>query len=226
MCKVTKKRQMIETADSYREVRSDPGSEARRIARTNQLAHGIEGGLFIGALTFLSAETVLPVMIRSLNGPTWLIALMPLMMMMGLAWPSLFISRLVERLHRVKPFVLITGVFQRVPYVLAMLSLFMFGTSRPLLTLSLVALAPFLLGLTGGISFSAWQELTANVIPRERLASVWALRSTVGAGIGIGAGMTIRLVLARYPGTTGYGILHGLAAGLLMMSYAVFVGQV
>jgi MFS family permease len=161
-------------------------------------------------------------MIRSLNGPTWLIALMPMMMMLGIAWPSLFTSHLVERLHRVKPLVLITGAFQRIPFLLAMLSLFMFGTSRPLLTLSLVALAPFLSGVTGGIGFSAWQELTANVIPKERMASVWALRSIIGSVVGIVAGMTIKLVLARYPGTTGYGILHAIVVALMMMSYGIF----
>ena len=188
----------------------------------NYIANSIEGGIYIGGMAFLSAESMMPAMVKSLGGPSWLISLTPMMMMLGCVWPPLFTAHVVERLERVKPFAVVSGLFQRLPYLLAALALFFLVDTHPRIVLAVVALAPFVSGLMLGIGMGAWTELVSKVIPEERRASLWAIRYIITALIGVGAGGFIRYVLAAHPGAVGYGILHAVAFGFLMVSFAVF----
>lgn len=188
----------------------------------NYLAHSIEGGLYMGGMAFIAAHSVLPAMVKSLGGPNWLISLTPMMMMLGAGWPTLFTAHWVETLHRVKPFVLLIGAFQRLPYLLAAISLFFWADSYPKLVLACVAFAPFVSGLVAGLSLGAWYELVCRIIPVNRRASSWAIRFIVRAAIGISAGGVIRSVLEQYPGETGYGILYLITFGFLALSYIFF----
>ncbi len=200
----------------------DYGSQRQRYFWRNYTAHIIEGGLFMGALAFLNAETVMPVVIQSLGGPNWLVALMPSMIILGFAIPPLLTAHWIERLAWMKPYVIIVGIFQRLPYLPAAIALLFFQESHPLLTLTLVALAPFASGLCGGLSVGAWLQLVSRIIPPHRLSSGWAFRFIIGAGTGILAGEIIRSVLAQYPGAQGFGILHLITTGMMLLSLMTF----
>ena len=71
--------------------------------RHNTVAHVIEGGLFIGGLAFVSAETLLPTVIKNLGGGNWLISLMPVMMMAGFMLPPIFTAHWIDRQRRFMP---------------------------------------------------------------------------------------------------------------------------
>jgi hypothetical protein len=187
----------------------------------NYVAHVIEGGLYLGGLTFLNAHTVLPAMVQRLGGPSWLVALMPMMMMLGYGWAPLLTAHRVERLYWVKPFVMITGILQRLPFLFAGLALFFFQQSFPAAVVFLVAFSPFITGAIGGLSITAWQELVFRVIPARRRSTSFALRNIMTSAIGIGAGGVIAYVLDNYPGPAGYGILHVLAFVFVMFSLFV-----
>jgi MFS family permease len=197
--------------------------QQRRSFWRNYVAHSLEGGLFIGGMTFVAPNAVMPVLVDSLGGAEWLIALMPTMMMLGFVGPQLLTAHHVERLSRVKPFILVTGVFQRIPFLFVGLGLLFWAEQYPLGVLALVAAAPLASGIAGGLSFSAWLELTAKVIPEHRRASLWAWRAIITAGIGICAGSVIRVVLGRHPGPEGYGLLYLISLVFMVLSYATFV---
>lgn len=188
----------------------------------NYLAHSIEGGLFGGAMAFV-AGNVLPKMIQTLGGQPWLITLMPIAMPIGWMLPPLLIAHRIEKIHWVHPLLLFTGLMQRLPYLLAGLALIL-GSLGHWSLLAAAALAPFLSGLAGGLSQSAWQELVAKTLPENRRSGVMAIRNLISTGIGIAAGIIVRWLLAAFEGriTVGYGILHLVGFGLLMLSYAVF----
>jgi MFS family permease len=190
--------------------------------RWNYLMHIVEGGLCIGGIAFVAPSTVLPKVVDSLGGPPWLISLMPIMMMVGFVWPPLFTAHWVERLHRVKPAVLVSGLLQRIPYLVAGVVLLGFSGDSPKLALAAVALAPFVSGLFGGLTMTAWLELVSKTIPDNRRSSVWAMRFIIASLIGIVAGGVIAGTLARFPGMKGYGILHLIAFGLQFVSYLLF----
>jgi MFS family permease len=196
--------------------------EVKQYLGRNYLLHSLEGGFIIGGMTFVSAETVLPRLVEFLNGPAWLISLMPVMLALGFCLPPVFTAHKVENLNRMKPFIMATSIFQRVPFLLAGIVLLLLVEKSSSLALLAIVVAPFVAGLAGGLGMTAWQELIIKTIPENRRASLFAIRMILSAGFGIAAGGIISQILNQYPGIKGYGILYVIAFGFMMLSYVAF----
>lgn len=188
--------------------------------RRNWLAHALEGGLFMGALACVNAQTLLPSVVNGLEGPQWLVALMPALMMVGFQLPPIFLAHRIGGLKRFKPLLMWTGIPQRLAFLIAALALLL--VDSPALVIAAVAAAPLLSGLFGGISATAWQQLVARTVPAERRASLFAVRFAISAALGIPAGWLVSHTLAAHPGQIGYGLLHLYAFAVLMGSYMIF----
>jgi MFS family permease len=187
----------------------------------NYWAHCVEGALFMGGLSFVNPHTVLPRMFQALGAPSFLIALAPSLLMIGFILPGLFVARHIETLPLLRPFVVRLGTWQRLPYLLSGLGLLFWPESG--LALTLVAFAPLCSGLFGGVGVNAWKEYVASTIPERQRSSLWGIRFSIGALIGLAGGDVVRRVLDAYPGAHGYGLLHLGAALLLIASMLVFL---
>jgi hypothetical protein len=143
-------------------------------------------------------------------------------MIVGFGWPQVFSALWVERLRAMKPFIIKFALVQRIPYFLTGAFLLIFGKDHPVIVIGAVLLAPFLTSSIGGILGAAYFELVSRMIPVHRVASMWAIRNSLFAIFGIMAGFLIKWCLDRFPGVEGYGILHLMAWGMLMMSFLVF----
>lgn len=198
-------------------------SEGRRETRRNYILHGVEGGIYMGGLSLLAAESVAPAMVASLGGSAFMVALMPMLTQIGLSWPSLFTAHRIEKLPRVMPLVRITGLLQRLPFLLGGLALLSATRNFTQPVLWLVLLVPFISGSFCGISFPAWVELVSKTVSKKRRSSLWAFRNIFGGIMGLAAGALINLVLRHAPGPEGFGILHLCTFGLLTLSYLIFL---
>ena len=187
---------------------SDRLLSTRSSLRRNYLALGLDGGLFMGGMAFIAADTVLPTLIRQLGGPNWVIGLLPVLMGLGFMWTPLFVAHRVERMATMKPFILPCGLAQRLPFLIAGIALLLFAGDYPMLALSAVVLAPLISGSFGGASQGAYLQMNKRVLPANRLASSFAMRFIVGAMIAMGAGTVIEYTLSSHPGTAGYAYLH------------------
>lgn len=176
----------------------------------------------MGAMALVNAQTLLPSVIQELQGPEWLVALMPVLMGVGFMGPGVFTAHAIARLHRFKPLLLWTGAFQRLAYLAAALVL-LFSQDR-LACLVAVAGAPLLSGLCGGLSLPAWMQLVARTVPPARRSSLFAWRYVLSSLLGVAAGMLVAFILAHRPGLPGYGLLHLCAFLGLALSFAVFSG--
>jgi MFS family permease len=203
-------------------VARQPDGEVRRHFWRNYVAHAFDGGFFGGGLAFVDARTVLPTMVLSLGGPTWLISLMPIMFLAGVAIPPIFTAHLIDRLTRFHPLLMTTGIFQRAPYLAAGIVLLAAAAGSRGVMLAAVALAPLACGIACGSTMTGWQQLVMRTVPEGRRASVMALRLALSGVIGLGAGWVVKAVLEAWPETTGYAILHFAAFGTLVMSYIAF----
>jgi MFS family permease len=186
----------------------------------NYSLHAVDGGLFMGGTRFRAEDSILPVMVATLGGPTWLIGLTPILGTVGFALPLLFVAHYIERLKRHLPWVLLTGSVQRLAYLATGVVLVLLAGNHPLLAAFALAGCPFVSGLTGGFGSTAWQELVADTVPPRRRASLWAVRNTIGALIGVLAGYAITIVVARYGegNPVGYGVLHFITFGFTAVS--------
>ena len=182
-----------------------------------------DGGLFMGGMAFIAPATVMPLLIAGLNGPNWVIAFMPTLMMIGFTIPQVFIAHLVEQLRQLKPWLISVGLVQRLPIGVAAVALLFFAQDDPGVTLLLVATAPLVSGLFGGLTATAFLELYARSVPAERRASLGALRNSIKDCIGLFAGGGVFAILAAIPGTDGFGVLHLITFTALMMSWAMFL---
>lgn len=187
----------------------------------NYTVHALEGGLYMGGLKFRAGDIVLPVMVASLGGEPWLIGLVPILGIIGWVLPPLLVAHRIQRMPRHKPLVMVTGVLQRVPFLGAALALLFLAKDYPKIALFALAAAPLLSGLLGGAGLSAWWALVANTVPPNRRSSLWATRNIITASIGLAAGGVIAAVIGHYGegNPTGYGVLHLIAFGSLVLSY-------
>ena len=193
--------------------------ERLRYLWRNYAVLSVEGGLFMGGMAFVAPNAVLPRLSELMHAPPWLVGLMPALMWVGIGLPPLFVAHHIERLPRYLPVVLLTGAFQRLPFLLAALALWFLGTSRPGLALVAVVLAPLVSGLFAGAGVTAWMELVARTLPPNKRASVFALRNVISASIGLAAGGLIAAVLSRFPGTQGFALLHLMTFVMMVASF-------
>lgn len=191
--------------------------------RKNYLMHMLEGGFFMGGMSFLAASTVLTVMAKQLGAPNWIIGLLPTAMFIGLIMAPICTASLVERSRNMKRISLITGIPQRLVFLFAGLAIIYWGDSWPSLALAALVLAPVLSGIFGGIGHGAWTQLVARTVPPNRRSSLSANRNLIGATISIFAGITIEWLLDHYDGSLGFGLLHLIAFGFLVLSYVFFL---
>ncbi|MBE3069725.1 MAG: hypothetical protein IMZ66_05765 [Planctomycetes bacterium] len=196
--------------------------ESLRHLRHNYVVHAVEGGLFMGGLWFVSATTLMPTVVQSLGGPDWLVALTPILMLVGMLLPPVFMAHRIERLERYMPMLLVTSAIQRLPFLVAGLVLLLAAGSNPWLALVAVAAAPLVSGAAGGISLTAWQQLLLGTVPPARRSSLFAIRYTLSGVVGLAAGWAVRVVLEAWPGPPGYGVLHLCTFGFLVAGYAAF----
>jgi MFS family permease len=211
------------SVDGQPVVLSESGdAEVRRYFWRNYIAHGIDGGFFRGAVIVTSATTILPKIINELHGPSWLLTTVPIMMTMGFTTPALFTAHWLDRVTRYLPLLLVTGIFQRLPFLIAGLVLMLWAADYPGVALAAVALAPLVSGLSGGLTMPAWQQLVVRTIPAHRRSSLFGFRFMLACGLGLAGGWVVKVVMTAHPGTTGYGILHLYSFAALAISYIAF----
>lgn len=200
----------------------DPATQSHQhhpqVVRRNFLCHCLEGGLYMGGLAFLQPETVMPKMVEQLGGRSAIIAIMPALLPAAFATAGLFVSPMVEKLTRFKPWVMFFGLLQRLPYLITGLLLWHAQDARSWL-LPLVVLTPLASGLVGGVGVVAWMEMVTRMVPERVRAAGWAARYIMQACIGMGAGAVIHQVLTHMPGQRGYAVLHLIAFGFLLLSW-------
>jgi hypothetical protein len=193
-------------------------SKQQENARFNFVCHCLEGGFYMGGMAFLSPDAVLPKMVDTLGGTVAVVAMMPVLLGAAFSISQLFSAPLVERLPRLKPWVLTFGLLQRIPYLITGL-LLLSGRDLRDWMLTLVVLTPVISGLIGGLGVVAWMEMVTRMIPEKQRASGWAVRYVIQALIGIAAGPVIHWILTHQEGTQGYAIMHLIAFGFLGLSY-------
>jgi len=193
-------------------------SKQQENARFNFVCHCLEGGFYMGGMAFLSPDAVLPKMVDTLGGTVAVVAMMPVLLGAAFSISQLFSAPLVERLPRLKPWVLTFGLLQRIPYLITGL-LLLSGRDLGDWMLTLVVLTPVISGLIGGLGVVAWMEMVTRMIPEKQRASGWAVRYIIQALIGIAAGPVIHWILTHQEGTQGYAIMHLIAFGFLGLSY-------
>ena len=117
-------------------------------------------------ISFISRETVIPVLVSHLTDSKLVIGLVPAMWSLGLYLPQLLTANWAESMPYKKPFVMVIGFFlERLPYLLIGLIVLFFAVERPTAALVAVLAGIGLASSGAGLGTPPWLDMIAKVIP-------------------------------------------------------------
>ncbi len=172
------------------------------------------------AFSFISRETVIPVLVSQLTDSKLVIGLIPAMWALGLYLPQLLTANLAESMPYKKPFVMRIGFFlERLPYFLVGLSILFFALAAPTVTLVTVLVGLAMAASGAGLGTPPWLDMIAKVIPVRRRGIWLGLGHGIGQLMGvIGAFFVGRILVSRaFPGN--YALLFFLAFTFTVVSW-------
>lgn len=187
--------------------------------RRNFLANVADGALFFGAMALVTANTVIAAFVKQLGGSNTLVALAPSVTIVGWLLPQLFVANYVETMPRKKPYVLVTGLIQRLAWIVSAAILWLFGTAHPGWVLWSFLVLYFLSGVASGLCSPAWMDMVAKITPVNQRGRLFAWRIFLGNLFGMASGWIIARVLGAIAFPGSYSALFVLTFILLMLSW-------
>jgi MFS family permease len=176
--------------------------------------------MYAFGISFVSLQTVIPVMVKHISGSDFAVGLVPVLWTAGFNFPQIFIANHAQRFPYKMNLFLRTAFAQRVPWLLlALLSFFMLGRLSPTAgTVSfffLFTLAAFM----GSLCFPIWFDLIAKLTPVNLRGRLFAARNLLGGILGVLGGLVVERVLAEIPYPLSYGVLFMFAVLFMAVSY-------
>lgn len=189
-------------------------------AHWNFLANVMDGALYSFAMSFVSLQTVLPILVTTIGGGNIAVGLIPVVWVFGFNVPQVLIMAHVHRHEFQKALVLKTAMAQRIPWLmLAGVVVWTAGGVLPgpalLVFFSVLALA----ALGGSINLPVWFDLVAKLTPVRRRGRLFGLRMLFGSLLGVAGGGASIYVLRTLSYPWNFALLFMLAFTVMMLSY-------
>ncbi len=160
-------------------------AQVKRHFRWNFSVNAMDFALYILALSFTSRLTILPAFVRELTSSNIVIGMIPAVGTLGWLLPQIISARYIERLDRKKPFILIVGVSERIPWLFISLSVFLLAGTAPTWTLIAFFVFYAIFCLSGGINTPAWLDMIGKIIPEKNRGRFFGVSNFMGSGMGV-----------------------------------------
>jgi MFS family permease len=188
--------------------------------RWNFSVNVLDNMLYVLAVSFISRETIMPLLVSSLTDSKIAIGLILAIHSIAYYLPQLFVANRAEAMKRKLPFVLvISGLLQRIPFLLIGLSILFFAQESPTIALILFFLLTGASAFGGGVVTPAWFSMIGKIIPVQRRGMFWGLSDGLGLMVGfVGAffvGITLNVV--AYP--LNFAMLFLIASIIMVFSW-------
>ena len=200
---------------------SQEGEWEPQVDRRNYRLHILEGGTLIGALGAINANTVGTSLVESLGGSAWMVALMPLASTLGFSLGPILNAHRLDRQNHFLPALRKWLPLSRLPIFVSAVVLWWCGSSA--LSMWTVLLCTIVYGVIGGLSVGAWQQLILRTVRPDKRSALFATRYLASNVIGLGVASLVGPILAFWPGTDGYAILHVIAFAGAMLAYRLLM---
>ena len=163
------------------------------------------------ARSFIFHLTVLPLYASYLTSSSVLIGLVPAIYEVGFLLPQLLMSRRAESLSVKKPFVVKMSIFERLPFLLIALSIFLRPEAPRWFAYLMLSLNIAVASSAGGLATPAWKGMLGKVIRPRRRALLFSLGSGVGGFLGIGGALLAGYILDTWEYPQSFGLCFLLA---------------
>lgn len=204
---------------------ADPAAAyAPRDVRYNFILNTLDGAVFAFGLSFASRSTVIPVYVKHIGGDAVALSLIPVLWILGFNIPQIAIANHARQVSPKKPLLLKTGLMQRLPWLLlAVAAVTLLPAAGPGIGLVLFFVLFTLAAAGGSLNLPVWFDLIAKITPVRVRGRLFALRTVIGAGLGIVGGWMVERILAAMSAPQSFGLLFGITFGVMMISYTFLV---
>jgi MFS family permease len=200
--------------------RTSVEQQVRQNLRWNFAVNLLDMTFFTLAVSLVSRETVMPVLISQLTDSTFAIGLAPAIHSLSFYLPQLLLANFSERLTYKKPFVMwLGGLGERTPYLLSALMIWLWATPAPTLTLVLFLLLLGIGSASSGTATPAWYDMIAKVIPVERRGIFSGIGHSLGALIGVLGAIWVGWILETVSYPSNFALCFGLATCAVIISF-------
>ncbi|MCA9932666.1 MAG: MFS transporter [Ardenticatenaceae bacterium] len=202
-------------------------AETQRYYQRNFLAGLVHGVFFQASAALGSIHTVLPAFVALLTPSTLAVGLMAAVQGVGEVVPQMFTAYLIEDRPRKKPYLLWIITTRWVSWAVLAYLTFAFGTTRPMLVLTVLITLFTIFSIAGGMGTVVYADVFSKAIPAQRRGRFTGLRQLVGYALAIGAGYVVKWVLddpVRFPYPTNYAFIFLLSALALLVAFSGFAG--
>jgi len=188
--------------------------------KRNFLLNVFDGAVFSFAMSFVSLQTVFPVLVKKVSGSDFAIGLIPVIWAAGFNFPQIFIANYVRKIGFKKPLMIKTALGQRLPWLLISILVFFFiEDMHPNVALIFLLASLGLAAIGGSLNLPGWFDLISKLTPIQLRGRLFAYRSVVGAVLGILGGVVVIIVLDTFSYPENYGILFLITFVVMMISY-------
>jgi len=183
---------------------------SRKDIDKNFWMNALDGAFFMGAIAIVPQMTILPAYVAKFTSNEYIINLIPALAVLGSMGPQLFVASHTETLRFKKSRMLLTGWFQRLPWlVLAIASLFVFP-GKPWIPLVLFFVIYMTYSVSGGFNMPVWSDIVAKVVPRDRRGRLFSWRNGLGAALGLAGSSIATVILTRLKFPLNYSALFAI----------------
>ncbi len=189
--------------------------------RWNLLIMGLDIAFFTVGLNISSSYAILPLFAAHLTHQNALIALIPALRTIGIFGPPLLVAGLVERRSRVKPLMLWTTLFERIPFLLLAVAALLLaqGNDGPLLVIFFVLV--FIQAMGSGLTFPSWLDLIARAIPGQVRGRFLGNSTGIGNILGTGGAALAAAIIVRLAWPLNYALCFLLSFVAVTISFGL-----
>jgi MFS family permease len=191
-------------------------------ARANFACHVVEGAFWTFGDTLIGVGTVLPLLVvgRLGGSNTYLGVIQALLGVTFLA--PLFIAPAMEAVRRKKRLVILLGIGARLPSILIIAALLLFGVDSPRLVLLVIAVALVIKSVSIKVTIPPWYDIVAETLPDNRVGRMFGFRHSLSSVMGAASGPACAAILAHLAFPGNYAVLYAASLVALLVSWAVF----
>jgi len=188
--------------------------------RWNFSVNVIDNMLFVLALSFVSRETIMPLLVSHLTDSKIAIGLIPAISSIAFYLPQLFVASRAETMKRKLPFVLfVGGVIQRIPYLLVGFVILFFAQDSPTIALILFFFFIGVGSFGGGVVTPAWFTMIGKIIPVKRRGIFFGMSDGFGMIAGIFGAFFAGIALDQVAYPLNFGTLFLIASVIMGLSW-------
>lgn len=168
--------------------------------------HLIEGSLYLASFAFTNYQVVFPAIVTKLGGGNIAVGAVPVLVYLLYFLPQVFAANLAGKSPYRRPWVISTGIAQRVQILVLALVIVFFGKETPSLALVLFFLIFGANQIIAGLSSPQWFDFLAKTTLPHQRGRLMGLRSSVSAVMGFANSLLLTAFLTYLPFPWDYGV--------------------